>query len=668
MLLSDVQQRQTGRRAIAKAYPTIAIMQTTTATMIDEHQQGVIERLQEQDVTDLTTIDFATISPGSPLPAIDILKRAGRYLNLGSYRGGPASIALINLVENPLHDMACSGVEAGLQESGLVKGRDYVIRYYSAQGEIAMLPQVIDAAIRNQPDLIVTVTTPALMAVANRKTSIPVVFTVASDPVKIGITAAGQPRHFCGIHDLPRMNELLDMALNYRENLSAVGIVYDPSQLNSMISVELLRDAGKQKNIKVLEATASNVSELPMATMSLIQRGANAILLSADNLVITGFLAIHRVASGTGIPIFTTEPGMVEMGATGAIGDDYHEWGKQSGILAAKVLAGVPPDQLPVGATNYPITIAPVIRLAGRLGQPPLKIRIVSYSETEFAERTKEGILDGFKRAGMAVGRDYNLRIFNAQGDMSSLSSIMNTVNADRVDILMTISTPALQAALRQAGSHTRIVFSSVADGVLAGAGKSETDHMPNVTGVTTRSPFEGMARLLKETIPGIRTAGTLFTPAEVNSVLYTDLLREALKHEGIELLSIPVTVSSDVPTAATDLTNKNIQAVCQIADNLTRPGFAFIARKAAERNIPVYVFDSDKMQNGATVCLARDYYDAGLESAELAVRILNGEDPALLPFRNTKTEKFLINEQLARQNNLRISDSLRNRASVFAR
>ena len=274
--------------------------------------------------------------------------------------------------------------------------------------------------------------------------------------------------------------------------------------------------------------------------------------------------------------------------------------------------------------------------------------------------------MDGIRRAGLQEGRDFVLTSYNAQGDMSTLSSIMTTVRADRVDLLMVVSTPALQAALRQAGDRTRIVFTGVGDGVRAGAGKSETDHLPNVTGISTRSPFDGMARIIKKTLPDARRVGTLFTPAEINSVLYKDWFKEALEKQGLELAAVPVTSSADVAQAAIQLCGRDIQAVAQVVDNLTRPGFALIARKAADNNLPTFVFDSAQMKEGGVVCLARDYYDAGLEAAEKAVRVLRGQNPGDIPFSNTRSEKLMLNPELAAKYNLRLSDELLKKVTLY--
>ncbi len=576
-----------------------------------------------------------------------------------------SQIALITLVDNPALDLAVEGLSMGLLESGLRSGEDYIMKTWSAQGEMSQLPQIVDAVRRDKPELIITVTTPAFIATAQRVHDIPIVFTVASDPVKLGIYEEGhRPDHICGVFDDPPLDQLLEMARHHITALSIVGTVYDAAEMNSLISVEKLRQAGKDQDVRIIETSVSTTADLPMATQSLIQRGAQAIIVSADNTTTTGFPAIVRVAKNAGIPVFTTETNMVKLGATGAIGDNYFEWGRESGVMAAQVLSGTPPQNLPVRPTSVHETIMPG---EGAETGRPWRLRLVHYQENEFSERCEEGLLDGLKQAGLVEGQDYNLRIYNAQGDMSTLSGIMNTIRTDRVDLLMVISTPSLQAALRQAGSDTRIVFTGVGDGVQAGAGKSETDHLPNVTGVTTRSDFAQMASVIKETLPDARRVGTLFTPAEINSVLYKDWFAEALKEQGLELVAVPVTQSADVPQSAAELLRQDIHVLAQVVDNLTRPGFGLIARRAARNNIPVYVFDSDQMKDGGVIAVACDYYQAGMEASEKALRILRGESPALIPFSNVQKVRLIINPGLAQKHNIRIPEPLRERAEVFS-
>ncbi|MGM0416859.1 MAG: ABC transporter substrate-binding protein, partial [Thermodesulfobacteriota bacterium] len=609
------------------------------------------------------TVDLAALKDAGVEVPPELLKRADLFFNLKQGGESPAEIALVNLVENASLDEAIRGVEAGLQKMGLREGIDYRIKPYNAQGDMIQVSQILDQVTQERPDLLISVATPVFIAAAKREFDFPLVFTVASDPEKLGLFKDGVPPHITGIHDDPPVEEVLQMALRHVSDLDAAGIIHDPAQMNSMISVEKLRLATAKQGVTMHEAPASNVSDLPMATRALIQKGARAIILSANNLATTGFSAIYKVARAEGVPVYTTDMELVPLGAAGGIGTSYFEWGVESGIQAARVLAGVSPSQLPIKPTRSYTRIEP----EGEIRDRPLELRSVLYSETEFAERCLEGYLAGLADAGLIEGEDYNLQVYNAQGDMSTLSSIMATVRADQVDLLMVVSTPTLQAALRMAGEETPIVFTGVGDGVRAGAGTSETEHRPNVTGISTRSPFKGMARLIRETLPGAHRVGTIFTPGEINSVLYKDWFEEALQEQGLELTAVPVSTSADVAQAAAQLCSRDIDVVAQVVDNLTRPGFALIARKAQEKGVPAYVFDTDQMKDGGTLCLARDYFDAGIEAAHKAVRVLKGENPAHIPFHNTRSEKLIINRALAQKYNLRLSEQLLNQAQEFA-
>ncbi len=185
-------------------------------------------------------------------------------------------VAVINLADYPLLDKNKEGIRSGLLESGLHSGEDFIIREYSAQGDMGKLPMIIDAVVLDQPDLIISITTPVLIAVAQKVKDIPVVFTVASDPEQLNLFADGRPANICGIHDDPPVDKLLDMAIDFDNSIEAVGIIYDPAQMNSLISVEKLREAGKKQGVDILEATVSNSSELTLATESVIMRGAQA--------------------------------------------------------------------------------------------------------------------------------------------------------------------------------------------------------------------------------------------------------------------------------------------------------------------------------------------------------------------------------------------------------
>ena len=291
---------------------------------------------------------------------VELLKEADIFHHIHRRHDRPLRIAMVNLVQSHLLDRSEVGVLRGLRESGLIEGTDFTIRKYNAQGEIAQLPALLDAARQRDPDLIMTITTPAMIAAAQHISDTPIVFTVASDPAALGIFVEGsRPANITGVHDDPPLDRLLDMAMRHDPGLTAVGIVFDPAQPNAVISVEKLRQASKEQQMTLYEANATTLTDLAPAVQALVQRGAGALLLSADNLVSTGFATIHRTAERAGIPIFVTYTDLVAQGAAGAVGNDYEMWGAQSGRLAAKVLAGVPPAALPLQAAEVQQVLAP---------------------------------------------------------------------------------------------------------------------------------------------------------------------------------------------------------------------------------------------------------------------------------------------------------------------
>ncbi len=589
-------------------------------------------------------------------------ERSGKAASRKERFGGPAVIALVNLINTPVLDEAREGFLSGLQSRGLLEKRDYLLREFNAQGDQGLLPQIFDAALQSEPNLLVSIASPTLVAGANRVRKVPYVYCVATDPAELGLFREGVPKNITGVYAKSTMKELLELALESCGDLEKVGIIYDPAQPQSVLEVKILRELGEKQGITVLEGTASTVSDLSLTARSLVQRGARAFLFSGDNLVSAGFASILKVAQSEGIPIFVSDLGLVELGATGGVGPDFREWGDQAADQAVRILDGTPPEEIPMEEVRVKVL------LPGRSSfrtprKKPLELRMALYNDTETSELCAQGFREGLRRGGLVEGRDFNLRILNAQGDMATLSAMMTSLRSEKPDLLMVISTPTLQAAVRQIDEEFPIVFSAVGDPVRAGAGNSSKEHRKNVTGISTRPAFETMVKLLRETLPEVRRVGTLFTPAEINSQLYRDWFEEALYSRGLELVSVPVTSTAEITQAAEALCAEKIDLIAQIPDNTTRPGFPQIIKKARERNLPVYTFDTPQMKYGAILGVARDYFDAGLEASEKVLRVLAGTSPGEIPFSNIQAEKLLLNLELAEKYGLSVSPELREKA-----
>ncbi len=291
-------------------------------------------------------------------------------------------------------------------------------------------------------------------------------------------------------------------------------------------------------------------------------------------------------------------------------------------------------------------------------------IHLLKYSESEDALQLENGILQALREEASG---DYELTRTSAHGDMATLSLMVDAAITAGADLLITMSTPTLQAALNR-GGDLPIVFSLVANPFVAGAGQSDREHLPNVTGVYAMGAYEQVIALLRECLPTAKVVGTLYVPSEVNTVFHKDMVTRAAAEVGLEVIALAAATPTEVIDAATALCSRGIDAVCQVPGNLLSSSFVSISLAARRVGLPIFAFLSAHAHQGAAVTVARDYGDAGQQAGRLAVRVMRGESPGSIPFEPIRKTRLIINLPAARDVGLYIPPSLLERADEVLR
>jgi ABC-type uncharacterized transport system substrate-binding protein len=286
------------------------------------------------------------------------------------------------------------------------------------------------------------------------------------------------------------------------------------------------------------------------------------------------------------------------------------------------------------------------------------KIYFVQYNDVIDVKDAESGVLEGLRESGLDDGRDFEVKVLNAQGDMATVSALIDSAVTGGADLLITFSTPTLQAALRRA-QNVPVVYNYVSSGLKAGAGKSNSDHAPNVTGVSLLPANDEALSLLRTHFPSIHKVGTLYCPAETNMVNAKISLDEAAKRAGFQVEYVPAETATDVPDAAAALMSRDIDAVLQIPGNLTASAFGSISEAARRTHIPVFAFQKSQAIGGAMVVVARDYKDSGRHAAHLAARIMRGEDPKKIPLEDFAKTSLIVNLDAARALNIALPPAL---------
>jgi ABC-type uncharacterized transport system substrate-binding protein len=602
-------------------------------------------------------------------------------------------LAIMQHVESTLMEDGVRGVMESLAARGYRHGDGGVtIDRFNAQGDMATSAAIASQLVGAGYDLIITSSTPSMQAVANanREGRARHVFALVADPFASGVGLSREqplnhPPHMVGQGSFPPVDAAFEYARQMLPSLSRVGVAWNPSESNSLAFVQRGRAVAKQMGLTLLEANADSTAAVTDAIASLIARDAQAIWVGGDNTLAAAIDSVIAVGRRNRVPVFTVLPGPPDRGTLFDTGFDFVEVGRQTGQLAADVLEGADMTKIPivdvadlvqpylsvnttvleglrekwhvpeellaranvvVGTTGIRRRAAAPANRPAATNRPLAKrwnVQFVQLNQAVEVEDAERGVRKGLEEAGLVEGRDYQIGVRNAQGDMPTVSALIDAAVGDRADLIVTFSTPTLQAAMQRTTSIP-IVFNYVADPVAAGAGTSDTDHVKNVTGVYLIGAYADMLPLIKAVRPTARVLGTVFVPAEVNMVSQLEGLRRAAAAAGFEIRAMAANSTAEVADATLALIANGIDAICQLPGNLTVSAFPSIAQAARQARMPIFAFQSSQAKAGAVLTLARDYYDSGLEAAALAARVMRGESPAGIPLVGFSGTRLIVN------------------------
>lgn len=325
-------------------------------------------------------------------------------------------------------------------------------------------------------------------------------------------------------------------------------------------------------------------------------------------------------------------------------------------------------------STRYATAVVVVLLLAGGMiyswwGQDKAvsgpKIGFVQVSEHALLNITRDSFVREMRKIGYKNGETCTLYLENANGEMPVVNSILDKFIKDGVDILVPISTPCTQAAINKIKDKP-IVFATVANPFILGAGKDEVRHLPNVTGVYGWVPMDKTLELVREIFPGPLRVGCLWDSSQSNAVFNVEQLQKAIAADpDITFVGTTVTGSAEVYQAAASLVQKGIDVFVLAPDNIVYSAFESVVKVAESKKIPIFMSDVERLADGAFGVLGYDYTDSGIKAAHLVDRILRGENPKDIPFQKYTKLTIGLNTRVAAEQGISIPDSVMKKATI---
>jgi len=291
-----------------------------------------------------------------------------------------------------------------------------------------------------------------------------------------------------------------------------------------------------------------------------------------------------------------------------------------------------------------------------------IKVGVTSIVEHPALDAARDGAKQALEEAGYKDGKNYQFIFQSAQNRQPTAVQIAQKYVGDKVDVIVAIGTPSAQAAAN-ATKDIPVVFSAITDPVAAGLMQDLTKPDANVTGVSDMTPVAEHVKLIRELLPQATKIGYLYNPSETNSVAALQVLQQAAKEQGFEIVESTALQTAQVRNATLALVDK-VDVIYITTDNTVVSALETAIMVANENKMPFVAADPESAVRGALVAAGVNYFDIGLLTGAMVVKLLKGEDIANIPAEIAPANDLYINQKTAEAIGYTFPESIVERAT----
>jgi ABC-type uncharacterized transport system substrate-binding protein len=270
----------------------------------------------------------------------------------GTAAAAPKTVAIIRAADWIGAEWSEDALRVGLSEEGMEQGRDYVFKSSSAQGDLATLPSLVDAAVDQKVAVIVTLQDETLKAAVERVKDVPIVFHVLADPFAAGAgtSDSNHAANVTGVYSPgfgdPAQERRVALIKRVAPKARSIGVLFSPGEGLSVSLKDKLTTAAKKGGLSVVAMPINNAGEGTEVTNALLAKNVGAIEIFG-NAAHAAFESIIAAAKEKNVPVFSPSPFEIMKGASAAIFPDFQEGGVAAGHMIAKILKGESPATMP---------------------------------------------------------------------------------------------------------------------------------------------------------------------------------------------------------------------------------------------------------------------------------------------------------------------------------
>jgi putative ABC transport system substrate-binding protein len=319
--------------------------------------------------------DFITLLGGAAVAPSTLLPRAAR-----AQQPVMPVIGFLNAASADTYANRLRGFHNGLKDSGYVEGENLTIIYRWADNHMDRMPELAADLVRRRVAVIVAGTgTVPVVAAKNATSTVPVVFLVSEDPVRIGLVAslARPGGHMTGVNFFnAELNaKRLEILRELVPAATRIGVLVNPT--NAPNTEALLRDvepAARAIGLQMQVLEASTIREIDAVFAGFERERPDALFVSGDGLFNNRRLQLALLAARYRVPASYASRDYPEYGGLMSYGTNVTDAFRQVGAYAGRILKGAKPADLPVvQASKFELVInAQTARMLGLTVPPSL--------------------------------------------------------------------------------------------------------------------------------------------------------------------------------------------------------------------------------------------------------------------------------------------------------
>jgi putative ABC transport system substrate-binding protein len=250
----------------------------------------------------------------------------------------------------------------GLEETGYIEGQNLLVEYRWAAGRYDQLPALASDLVDRRVAEITATATDSVLAVKATRTTIPIVFVIGTDPIKLGlVTSLDRPGgNITGVSfvgNLPPL-KLFDLLHELLPTAAKVGLLLNPADPNvesNTRSVEVAADALGQ-TLVIVKAGTEKDFEPAFATF--VHERVRAVFIDIDPFVEGQREQLVELAARHALPAIYSVREFAAVGGLMSYGTSLSDAHRQAGIYSGRILRGEKPANLPVGQpTRFELVI-----------------------------------------------------------------------------------------------------------------------------------------------------------------------------------------------------------------------------------------------------------------------------------------------------------------------